>query len=83
MYLLFNYVFFFQFIISKKNVPLEDHQSIDSVTVVLTFPPNEFTPRMFLMYLVQFTIIMLYKVVITFETVNQMLTITIQIKVTE
>ena len=36
MYLLFNYVFFFQFIISKKNVPLEDHQSIDSVTVVLT-----------------------------------------------
>ena len=82
MYLLFNYVFFFNLLL-VKNVPLEDHQSIDSVTVVLTFPPNEFTPRMFLMYLVQFTIIMLYKVVITFETVDQMLTITIQIKVTE
>ena len=83
MYLLFNYVFCFNLLLVKKNVPLEDHQSIDSVTVVLTFPPNEFTPQMFLMYLVQFTIIMLYKVVVTFETVNQMLTITIQIKVTE
>ena len=81
MYLLFNRFFFNLLLV--KNVPLVDHQSIDLVTVVLTFPPNEFTPRMFLMYLVQFTIIMLYKVVITFETVNQMLTITIQIKVTE
>ena len=75
--------FFFQFIISKKNSSLEDHQSIDSVTVVLTFLPNEFNPRMLLLYPMLFTIIMLYKVVITFETVDQMLAITIQIKVTE
>ena len=65
----------------KKNLSLEDRQSTDSVTMVLTFPPNEFNPRMFLLYPVLFTIIMLYKVVITFVTVNQMLTITIRIKV--
>ena len=67
---------FFQFFISKKNLPLEDHQSTDLVTIimVLTFPPNEFNPIMFLLYTVLFIIITLYKVVIT---------LTIQIKVTE
>ena len=63
-------------------MPLEDRQSIDSVTVVLTFPPNEFNSKMFLLYTVLFYI-MLYMVVITVENVNQMLTVNIQIKVTE
>ena len=66
--------FFFQFFPSKKNFPVEDRHSADSVNMVFTFPPKEFNPIMFLLYKVLFIIIMLYKVVIT---------LTIQIKVTE